>query len=302
MADTKTIRPAVAYLLLVLCSLLWGSNLTVGRAIHADFSAEILAFYRNGIALTFILLFIRPDWRNLWPALKTHWPVLVPAGVIGTALFSFTIYTALQTTTTVNGAIAMSLTPATVPIIAYFMLGNKFTARQALGVVISFIGVGIVLVRGELKVLTSLDFTIGDLIAIGAMICWCFYTVLVKKRSDTLSPNLFLACLLICAVATLLPFFIWQAVTATVLPTNPEHLLAAAYVGLFPTLIALVLFNRAIDSVGPTAACHFQHLVPVFAATLGVLFLGETLHPYHGLGGVLIALGIYCATSSAKTK
>ena len=150
------------------------------------------------------------------------------------------------------------------------MLGDRFAARQALGVVVSFIGVGIVLIRGDLNVLASLDLTTGDLMAIGAMICWCYYSVLVKNRPDTVCPNLFLACILICAVAALLPFFIWQAVTATILPTNAINLFAAAYIGLFPTLIALVLFNRSIDSVGPSAAGHFQHLVPVFAATLGL--------------------------------
>ena len=302
MADKKTIRPAVAYMLLTLCAALWGSNIAVGRYIHADFSAETLAFYRNGIALTFMLLFIRSTWRQLWPTLKTHWAIIVPAGLIGTALFNFNLYSALQTTTAVNGAVAMSLTPAVVPIIAYFMLGDRFAARQALGVVVSFIGVGIVLIRGDLNVLASLDLTIGDLMAISAMICWSYYSVLVKKRPDTVCPNLFLACLLTCAVGALLPFFIWQAVTSTILPTNTMNLFAAAYIGLFPTLIALVLFNRSIDSVGPSAAGHFQHLVPVFAATLGILFLGETLHAYHGAGATLIAMGIYCANSSAKTK
>ena len=63
MADKKTIRPAAAYMLLILCAALWGSNIAVGRYIHADFSAETLAFYRNGIALTFMLLFIRSTWR-----------------------------------------------------------------------------------------------------------------------------------------------------------------------------------------------------------------------------------------------
>lgn len=300
--ETKPIRPALAYLLLLLCGLLWGSNITVGRAVHEEFSAVTLAFYRNAIALLALLIILRGAWAGIAAALKEHWRIILPAGIIGTALFNFTLYTALQTTTAINGGIAMSMTPAVVPIMAFFMLGAHFTARQAVGVAVSFLGVGIVLIRGDINVLVSLAFTIGDIVAIGAMICWCYYSILVKKRPDTLNPNIFLAALLFCAVAALLPFFLFEATTGSVLPGNPTHMLAALHVGIFPTLVALFLFNRAVDSVGPSAAGHFQHAVPLFAALLGILFLGERLALYHGLGAALIAAGIYWATSSAKTR
>ncbi|HAT34205.1 MAG TPA: hypothetical protein DCS82_00695 [Rhodospirillaceae bacterium] len=306
MADTtpksKPIRPAFAFLFLILCGLLWGSNITVGRAVHDEFSAVALAFFRNATAMVVLLIILRRQWHLLVPAYKAHWRIILPAGVIGTALFNVTLYTSVQTTTAVNAGIAMSLTPAVVPVIAYFLLGSLFTLRQAVGVVVSFIGVGVVLARGNIEVLTTLSITEGDLIAIGAMICWSYYSVLVKKRPDDLAPNLFLVALLICAVVSLLPFFVAEAISGTVLPENRQSLLAAAYVGIFPTLVALFLFNRAIDSVGPNVAGHFQHAVPLFAALLGILFLGERLALYHGIAAALIAAGIYWATSSAKTK
>ena len=64
-----------------------------------------------------------------------------------------------------------------------------------------------------------------------------------------------------------------------------------AYLGVLPTLVAMLLFAFAIRNVGPVQAGLSTHLVPVFSAILAVLFLDEQLHAFHAAGFALVAGG-----------
>jgi len=72
-------------------------------------------------------------------------------------------------------------------------------------------------------------------------------------------------------------------------------LLTLLYVAIFPSLIAYLAFNRGVDLVGAGRAGQFVHLMQVFGSFLAVVFLGETLHPYHAAGIALIAAGLVLA-------
>jgi drug/metabolite transporter (DMT)-like permease len=298
----KTIGPMLAYVLLIICAVMWGSNITLGRAMHGDIPPIALAFWRNFFALIAVGLMARNHWSQIWPAMRPHLSLFLVGGVIGVGVFNALLYSAVHTTTAVNASLVMSLTPVLVPILAFFMLGQNFSMRQGIGVAVSFFGIGVMLTRADFSVLSRFDFRPGDLIMLGAVAAWSLYSVYVKKRPDAMHPLAFLTAMLCVAVLALAPAYLWESLTRGPMPLTVEAYGSAAYMGLFPTAFALTLFNRAVDSVGPSTAGHFQHLVPVFAALLGILFLGEVLQLYHGIGAVFIAAGIYCATSSANTK
>jgi len=64
-------------------------------------------------------------------------------------------------------------------------------------------------------------------------------------------------------------------------------------VALFPSVLAYVLWNRAVREVGAARDGQFIHLIPVFGTLLSILLLGERLHDFH----LLVAVGIALATA-----
>jgi drug/metabolite transporter (DMT)-like permease len=80
---------------------------------------------------------------------------------------------------------------------------------------------------------------------------------------------------------------------------NAASLGAIAYMGVFPSVIAYLFWNRAVAQVGANRAGLFTHLMPVFGSLLAFLFLGESLRAYHFAGFGLILSGIALATSRA---
>lgn len=295
-------RDHVAFATLVLSTLFWGSNVVVGRAIHEDVPGFAMAFSRNFLAL-FLILPLAWHTRPKGPGelraqlYANRWTLLI-AGSIGTGLFNAVVYNALHTTTATNAALMMSLCPAIVPVIAFFVVGERLRALQAFGIGLSILGVAAIVSRGDLASLLALDLVPGDLLMLIATGCWSLYTVMVRRKDAALSPFVFFAAILAIAVVTLLPFFVWETVN-TAQTITARGWLAIAYVASFPTALAVVLFNRAVGIIGANRTGVFQHLVPVFATIFAILFLGERLALYHLVGAALIAAGVATATLKA---
>jgi drug/metabolite transporter (DMT)-like permease len=93
------------------------------------------------------------------------------------------------------------------------------------------------------------------------------------------------------------------AVEATIVPTampeSPAVWLAIAYMIVFPSLLAYAFFTRGVELIGANRAGPFFHLIPLFAAILEVVFLGERLALYHGIGAAFILGGVALASRKA---
>jgi drug/metabolite transporter (DMT)-like permease len=300
-ASIKPERTGLAVLFLVACALVWGSNVVVGRAVHAGLPPVGLAFWRNAVALLALLPF---TWRELaaqWPMAWRGRGVILAAGVVGTALFNYLTYRALHSTTAISAGLMMSLTPVAVPAMALVLLRDRLTWRQGAGIAVSLAGVAAIVTRGDLSHLAALSFNAGDLTMIGAMLCWSFYSVVIKRKQPALGPYVFLTAVLACAVPVLLPFYLWESLSGAPMPATPTAVAASLYLGLVPTAVALLLFNHAVQIIGPIRAGPYAHLVPVFAALLAILFLGERLAAFHFVGAAFIAIGLYLATQRARS-
>jgi drug/metabolite transporter (DMT)-like permease len=68
------------------------------------------------------------------------------------------------------------------------------------------------------------------------------------------------------------------------------------YVAIFPSALAYLFFNRGVALIGPNRAAPFQHLMPVFGSAMAILFLGETLQPFHIAGYALVLAGVVIAS------
>ena len=172
MPSTRKISPAIAYLLLVFCTALWGSNAVVGRAVHTDLPPIGLAFWRNAAALAVMLALSWPSPIRQRHAILREWKWLVVAGALGISAFNALFYGGVHTTTAINASLVMALSPLVIPVFALFLLGERVTALQVAGMMISFAGVLVVMSRGEWGVFLAFAFVPGDLLIVAAVVCW----------------------------------------------------------------------------------------------------------------------------------
>jgi drug/metabolite transporter (DMT)-like permease len=55
--------------------------------------------------------------------------------------------------------------------------------------------------------------------------------------------------------------------------------------------VAYLLYYKILDVVGSAIASSVTYITPVIAVILGVILLGEQLHWYEPVGGVIVVLG-----------
>jgi drug/metabolite transporter (DMT)-like permease len=92
-------------------------------------------------------------------------------------------------------------------------------------------------------------------------------------------------------LAMIVPALVWETAAGRYVAPGVSAWAGIVYLGVLPTLVAMMLFAHAIRHVGPVQAGLFTHLVPVFSALLATLLLGERLHGFHAFGFALVAGG-----------
>lgn len=274
---------------------MWSTNFIVGKALVGVVPPWTLNTGRFLVAALIMvpLVFYRREWSAL-P--KGSLPILLLISLAGVSAFNAVLYIGLRYTTAINATLVNAMTPVTTACLAWLLIGEKMTARRTLGILISFTGVGWIISHGSLAVFFQLGFNPGDILVFFATMLWGFYSVMAKRLMQNLSP-LFLTAITTCiGVLFLLPVaYIEQQASPSDL-LRGDVLLAFLYLGVLPSFVAFVIWNRSILIFGPSRATLVYNTLPLFAVVLSAIFLGETLSPYQVFGGMVVVTGVIIGT------
>jgi drug/metabolite transporter (DMT)-like permease len=294
-------RPAdIPYLLLTLASLLWSGNVIASRLAIGDVSPMALTAFR-WIGVCVILFFtVRRQFVADWPALRPRLGYLAWMGTLGFTGFNAAFYIAAYHTSAINIGIIQGAIPILVFIIAYFVRGTAVTPLQLVGVFLTLFGVALIAAHGDLATIASLEFNIGDLLMLLASLFYAIYTVGLARKPATRGFSFF-AALAGFALLSSLPLLAIEVWRGDFFWPTWQGWLIIAYVTVLPSLLAQVFFIRGVELIGPGRAGVSINMIPVFAAILAVLLLGEPFMLYHALALALVLGGIVLAERKRKT-
>lgn len=301
MSRSRASLHASPYLLLSLTALFWSLNWVIGRAIAGHVTPFALAYIRWIVALAVMIPFAWPAIRANREAIRRNWKVIAWLGFWGTGLHNVFAYAGLQYTTAVNGVILNSSVPIMIIVLGWAVYRDTITRVQAAGVAISMLGVLAILTRGEPAVLASLQLNKGDIIVVVGMVFWAAYTVFLRHTPVGVPGLALLCCCAMVGVTLLTPLVIAEMLfLGGRVEITPATLGAMLYVGLFPSFVAYIFWNRAVAEVGSNVAGIFMHLMPVFGSLLAWLFLDERIRLFHIAGIALILVGITLTTRGTQ--
>lgn len=284
------------FLLLSLAMLFWAGNSVLGRAVRGEVPPIGLAWWRWVVALTIILIFAWPQVRRDLPDLRRHWRVVVLLGCLGIASFNTFLYMGLQHTTAVNGMVVLSTMPVGIVALSFLLFRDRVSGRQAFGIALSMAGALVVIARGDWTRIAEFQVNPGDLLIGAATASYAAYSACLRKR-PALHPMSFIAATFLVGALVLTPFYIWESTAGDYpMPLSWTAFGAIAYVGIFPSILSYLCFNRGVELVGANRAGPFFHLHLLFGALLSIVILGETPALYHALGLALIVPGLYLAS------
>jgi len=282
------------YLLLTLASLFWAGNTIVGRASVDLVAPATLTLVRWALACAVVLPIALPHVQRDWAAIRQNLAAIVLLALIGSAGYNVIAYLALHYTQAINSLLLQSVAPLFVAVWSFVLFRDRLTLVQAAGITISMTGALVIVGRGDLGVLARLEFNVGDLMILGALVFYALYTALLRVR-PAMHPLAFLASIIAASAALMVLPAGLEVATGHVPALTPGTFAAFGYLAIFPSVLAYFCLNRGIELIGANRAAPFIHLMPVFGSLLAIVFLGERPQPFHAVGYALVLMGVVMA-------
>ncbi len=283
---------ANAPLLLTLATLGWGGNTVASRLAVGEVSPMMLIFLRWGIVVIILLALQSREMRAAIPIIKGRLVWVALMGGLGMSVFNALFYIAAHTTTALNLGIIQSTMPGLILLGSFLVFGTRINLRQCFGLAITLGGVAVVISNGSLAQFLMLTFNFGDILMLGAGLFYSGYTLGLRGRPK-LSSMVMMGFFAIAAFIATIPMLAIEAVTTGVVFPGREGWAVIIYIAIIPSLLSQVFFIRGVDIIGPGAAGLYANLVPVYAAILAVLLLGEDFQIFHLIALGLVFGGIY---------
>ncbi|ANI99211.1 hypothetical protein A8O14_03310 [Polynucleobacter wuianus] len=292
-----------AYLLIA--TALWAGNAIAGRLLVGSVSPITLSAVRWGLAA---LLLLPLGWRVFKPesALWQNKKRFLLLGLFGVGSYNVLLYLALQTSTAINVTLIGASMPIWMLFIGAVFYQVKPNMLQLIGALVSLLGVAIVLTRGELATLLSMQMVIGDLLIMLATILWAFYSWMLSRPGASTERQWPWADFL---MAQVLVGLLWTgffdgfeiATGHAYLELNLWTASLILFVAVGPSLIAYRCWGMGVSGAGPTVAAFFANFIPLFTAILSAAMLGEPPQLFHGMAFALIVAGIWISSSQSRS-
>jgi len=290
----------LGYAFAIFATIIWSGNFIIARNLHESIPPVSLAFWRWVVAVIVFLPFALKALISQWHIIKKHLLYLSITSILGVTIFNTLIYFAGQTTTAINLSLISITFPVFIVILSRIFLKETITLFKSLGIVIVIVGVLMLISKGDIAMLINTSFVIGDFWMLLASIIFATYSILIKNKPKSLNILSFQLVTFILGLLFLFPFYIWEYISTPNIKFNITIIASILYVGIFASLVAFVLWNKAITSIGAVKSGLIYYTLPLFSGLLAFIFLNEEITILHFYSMLIIVSGILIANYTVK--
>ena len=295
----------VACACLALSMSLVGSYVALSKPLVAVFPVFLLAWLRFGIGGAAMLHWLtRP--ADEAPMTRPTRRLLFLESFLGNFLFSVCMLFGMSMTSAVAAGVIMASIPAAVAMMSWFFLRERISLRVGCSVACAVIGISLVsLSKNELVEPSNnglaTDFLsntswLGNLLLVGAVLCEASYAVIGKKLTGVLGPKRIAALINLWGFALITPLGLWVAWDFDFAGITPSSWLLLLFYSLAASVWTVWLWMIGLKTISANQAGVFTVLLPVSAAAVGVIVLGETLNRTQISAFAIALAGVVLAT------
>jgi drug/metabolite transporter (DMT)-like permease len=279
----------------VLVAIVQATNPVLSRAVAGEVPPFSLAFFRWGIVAVGLIPVVMAERRAGRLSLRGSALPIAAAGFLGMFMCGAPVYIAGATTSAINIALIMGLSPLVVLLISRLLGLEHIRALQLVGMGLALIGALLIVSRGDFRVLAEVKTAPGDLFVLIAMLGWSGYTLVQSRAAPEAG---LLARVSVFAAAGALFTFPFAALEMWTMPQavfNARAVATYLFAGLVPGLSAYAGFAYLAERFGSVRASIVLYMGPIAAAMLSFLLLGEPPGLIHLVGGALILGGVWAS-------
>nr|WP_317175447.1 DMT family transporter [Pontibacter cellulosilyticus] len=284
-----TATPALAWFLIIILALIWGTSFILIKKGLIVFSSDELGALRIAIAFLTLSPFAAIHLRKVEPH---RWKYLVGSGILGNLLPAFLFAYAETRLASGLAGVLNSLTALFTLLVGAMFFRQSITWMRMLGIIIGIMGTAVLIFSGNGS--ADMDNKYYGLYIVIATVCYGGSVNIIKHRLQGMKPLVMSSM----ALLTVAPFAVAYLFTTDVVHKLQytqgawEALMYIALLAVFSTAVGLVLFNKLIHISTTLFASSSTYLIPIVALMWGVLD-GESIQLWHYLGMIVILVGVF---------
>lgn len=277
------------YLFPLLAVLIWSANTVVSKQAAGVIAPMEIGFLRWVLAVALTSPFLLPAvWRNR-AAIRPHALRIVVLGLLGMVVFQTCAYFAADYTTATHMGIIQSLSPLVVLAICVGLLGQALSWGGAVGSLVAFAGVLLVVSGGQPASLLAQGINRGDMLMLLACVAYAAYNILLKRwQLAGVSSWELLYLQMVVAMLSQLPLYL----ASPKMGLNADNWYLVGYAGTMASVVATWMWMTAVVRLGPSRSIMFFNLTPLLTALIAAAWAKEHLQTYLWIGGAMTIAGV----------
>ena len=307
--------PLVAYACLLASMALVGTYVGLSRLLVATLPIFLLAWLRFGIAAVAMAHWVqrRPGEAPLSPHDRK---LLFWESFLGNFLFSICMLYGVSLTSAVSAGVVMAAIPAAVALLSRWWLGAHINRRTLAAIACAALGIGLLAVARTPATLGAAasgaapnvapgaagQALLGHALLLGAVFCEAAYVVIGKRLTGSVSPRRISALINLWGLALVTPLGVWQALRFDFAGVAANTWGLLVFYALAASMATVWLWMKGLAQVPAPQAGVFTVMLPISAAAVGVLFLGEPFGASHLAALALALAGLLLATWPARQR
>lgn len=278
-----------------------GSYVALSKPLVAAIPVFLLAWLRFGIGGLAMLHWLRRPAGEAPLTGRTR-RLLFLESFLGNFLFSICMLFGVSLTSAVSAGVIMAAIPATVAILSRVFLREPIAGRTWAAIACAALGIGLLAVAQPAHGATANGDRawLGDLLVFGAVVCEASYAVIGKALTGVLGPKRITALINLWGFALVTPFGLYTALHFDFGRVAPGAWLLLLFYALAASIWTVWLWMTGLKVVPAAQAGVFTAMLPVSAAVVGVVALGESLSAVQAVAFVAAVAGIVLATAPGR--
>jgi drug/metabolite transporter (DMT)-like permease len=289
MPDTARRQLLVTEFLLVVMALIWGVNFAVMK--YGTTRLEPLAY--NGVRLTvgtlamLTIVTVRRSPPLAWRDVRS----LLALGSLGTGLYQAFFINGLSRTRAGTASLVVASSPAVIAVVGRLLGAEQVSPRAIAGIAMSIAGVAFVIFTSAASG-TGQSSAFGDLLILTSVVCWSFYTHLLKPFTYRIDGLQIAAWTLVGGTVPVLVLAAPAMLAADWRAVSPLTWGCVLYSGIGSMGIAYLFWYRGVKVIGSTRTAMFSNLQPIVALAVSWPLLGERPTLFQGVGVAAVLGGL----------
>lgn len=282
-----------------------GSYVALSKPLAAALPVFLLAWLRFGIGALAMLRWLKKPASEPPMTAATRKLVFLES-FLGNFLFSICMLFGVSMTSAVSAGVIMAAIPAAVALMSWAFLRERIAPRVWGAVACAALGIGLLaLSKSEHAMpaasapgadMASSKAWLGNLLVLGAVLCEAAYAVIGKKLTGALGPKRISSLINLWGFALMTPMGLYLALDFDFGAVAAGTWLLLVFYALAASVWTVWLWMTGLKGVPASQAGVFTVMLPVSAALVGVVVLGETLSGAQMLAFAAALVGVLLAT------